>query len=91
MAGYVSFVVRFRKDERRGITIGQITHVGSQASLRFTEMASMVRFIRDCLESQADADRAPGPGGAGARSSHDTATAAEPLIRDWDGEYGSAL
>ncbi len=63
MAGYSSFVVRIWTDAQKGVPRGHIQHVGTEESMRFTNMDKMVEFIlRHLKDSQSPAqDQAKEP------------------------------
>jgi hypothetical protein len=56
---YDSFVVRvLRRADQGGFVHGQVTHVGTRASIHFTDLASAMGFIMDHLDERpSDAPR----------------------------------
>lgn len=61
MSDYSSFILKIRADERRGVLMGTIQHVGTQRCLHFREMGRMLEFIFEQIASGADSPSAPLP------------------------------
>ena len=55
---YDSFVVRvLRRNDTGGFVHGQVTHVGTRQSKRFTDLETAMGFILDHLDESADGSR----------------------------------